>query len=154
MKKNLRLIILLLIISIIGFWSISKISFKSRINQTITAKVYKDGTVVQETAVIINGVRSNYLFANEQYYEGQFFIEFYELTGRVGMKANITWNKKHEEQRILYHQNATFPTLEINHKLLIDKDMREFAIGMKDEIIFFTSDEMFHKYLEIINQPK
>lgn len=143
-----------MVISIIGFWIISKISFKSRIDQTITAKVYKDGTVIQETKVIINGVRSNYLFANEQYYEGQFFIEYYEQTGREGIKANITWNKKHKEQRILYHQNATFPTLEINHILLIDKDMQEFAIGMKDGIIFVTSDEMYHKYEKIINLSK
>ncbi|QUH26609.1 hypothetical protein [Serpentinicella alkaliphila] len=63
------------------------------------------------------------------------------------MKANITWNKKHKDQRILYHQNVTFPTLEINHILLIDKDMQEFAIGMKEGIIFVTSDVMYQKSL-------
>jgi len=46
------------------------------------------------------------------------------------MKASITWNKEYIEQRILYYQNATFPTLEINSELLINKGMDEFALGM------------------------
>lgn len=148
LKKNLRAILLTLVISIIGIWILSTIPFESDINQTITAKVYKDGVVLQDTSVIINGARSNYLFANEQYYEGQFVIEYYERTGREGMKAKINWYKEYEEQRILYHQNATFPTLGINHKLLIDKEMVEFAIGMKDGTIFATSEAILHDYLE------
>ncbi|MCT8136927.1 hypothetical protein H1D32_03660 [Anaerobacillus sp. CMMVII] len=148
MKKNLRVILLILVISIIGIWLLYKIPFESDINQTITAKVYKDGVVVQETSVIIKGARSNFLLADEQYYNGQFIIEYYERTGREGMKANITWNKEFEKQRVLYYQNATFPTLEINHKLLIDKEMKEFAIGMQDGTIIATSDEILHDYLE------
>jgi len=147
LKKNLRAILSILVIFIVGIWVLSKIPFESDINQTITAKVYKDGVVVQDTSIIINGARSNYLFADEQYYEGQFIIEYYERTGREGMKANITWNKEYEEQSILYFQNATFPTLGINHKLLIDKEMKEFAIGIEDGTIFATSDEILHDYL-------
>jgi hypothetical protein len=152
LKKNLRVILSILVISIIGIWLLSKIPFESEINQTITVKVYKDGVIVQDTSVIINGTRSNYLLADEQYYNGQFIIEYYERTSSEGMKANITWNKEYEQQRVLYHQNATFPTLEINPELLIDKGMKEFAIGMKDGTIFATSDEILHDYLESFSE--
>lgn len=140
--------------SIIGIWVLSKIPFESDINQTITAKIYKDGVVVQDTTVIINGARSNYLFADEQYYDGQFIVEYYERTSSEGMKANITWNKEFEEQRILFYQNATFPSLETNHELLINKEMKELALGLKDGTIIATSDEIYQNYLESINPSK
>lgn len=140
--------------SIIGIWVLSKIPFESDINQTITAKIYKDGVIVQDTTVIINGARSNYIFADEQYYEGQFIVEYYERTSREGMKANIKWNEEFEEARILYHQNATFPSLEINHELLINKEMKDFALGLQDGTIIATSDEMYQNYLESINPSK
>jgi hypothetical protein len=154
LKKNLKVIILILTMSIIGVWVLSKMPFESDINQTITAKVYRDGVIVQDTKVIINGARSNYLFADEQYYEGQFIVEYYERTGREGMKAYIEWNKEFEKQRILYHQNATFPSLEANRELLINKEMKEFALGLQDGTIIATSDEIYQNYLESINPSK
>jgi len=70
------------------------------------------------------------------------------------MKASITWNKEYIEQRILYYQNATFPTLEINSELLINKGMDEFALGMQDGIIIATSYEMYRDYTENVFQSK
>lgn len=148
--ESLKKILKVMVISIIGIWLLPKIPFESDINQTIIAKVYKDGVAVQDTSVIINGARSNYLFAERQYYEGQFIIDYYERTGREGMKANIKWIKEYEEQWVSYYQYATSPTLKINHEILIDKEMKEFAIGMKDGTIIATSDEILNDYLEKI----
>ena len=152
MGKNPKVILKILVISIIGIWVLSKVSFESNIDQTIIAKVYEDGAFVQNTSVIINGSRSNYLFAKSQNYDGRFILEYYERTGRENMKASITWNKEYIEQRILYYQNATFPTLEINFELLINKEMDEFALGMQDGIIIATSDEMYRDYTENVYQ--
>lgn len=154
LKKKFKGILKILIMVFIGIWVLSKIPFECDINHTITAEIHEDGVVVKNTTVIINGVRSNYLFANEQYFDGQFIIEYYERTGSQGMKANIKWNKEYKEQRILYYQNATFPTLEINHELLIDKEMKEFALGLQDGTIIATSYAMYQDYLININPSK
>jgi hypothetical protein len=62
------------------------------------------------------------------------------------MNARIRWNKNVEEQHILYYQNATFPSLEINPDLLIDKNMEEFALEFGDGSIIATSEEMYQSY--------
>lgn len=67
------------------------------------------------------------------------------------MKAKIRWIKELEEQILLYYQNATFPTLKINHELLIDKDMKEFALGLQDGTIIATSYEMYQDYIKNTN---
>jgi len=146
--------IIILSVVLIGGWILSKIPFETKINQTITAKVYKRGVIAQGTTVIINGARSNYLFAGEQYYEGQFIVEYYERTSREGMKAYIEWDKEFKESRILYHQNATFPSLEINREILINKEMKEFALGLQDSTIIATSDEMYQNYIKNFNPIK
>jgi len=144
--------IIILSIVLIGGWMLSKTPFETKINQTIVAKIYKDGVIVQDTTVIINGEKSNYLFADKQYYEGQFIVEYYERTSREGMKAYIEWNNDFfKEQRIVYHQYATSPSLKINQELLINKEMKEFALGLQDGTIIATSDEMHQNYINNFN---
>ena len=154
MKTKVKNILLIFFITIIGGWLLSKIPFNTKIDQTIMAEIFIDGAAVEETSVYINGARSNYLFAGEQYYEGLFIFEYYEGTGREGMKANIKWNKEFEEQRILYYQYATFPSLEINHELLINKEMDEFAVGFEDGTIIATSEEIYQYFMKNINPVK
>jgi hypothetical protein len=144
--RKLKKSVFILLGIFIGVWILLKIPFEKKINQTITAGVYINGVEVQETTVVIDGVRSNYLFSDEQDYNGQFIIEYYERTGRKGMNARIRWNKKVKQQHILYYQNATFPSLEINHELLIDKNMEAFALGFGDGTIIATSEEMYQSY--------
>ena len=151
MKKSIKTTIIILVIILIIVWIVSKMPFATNINQTITAEKYVNGAAVEETSVFINGVRSNYLFSDKQYYEGQFIIESYEITGREGMKANIVWYQDYEDsdvQRILYFQNALFPSLEICHEMLINNEMDEFAMGFKDGTVISTSDEMFENYIK------
>lgn len=154
MKKNIKTIIVILAITLIGVWIVLKIPFATDINQTIIAKKYVNGSAVQETAVNMDGARSNYLFANEQNFIGQFYIEYYERTGREDMHASITWRKNQEAQYILYYQNATFPSLEINHYIMINEEMNEFALGFADGTIIATSDEMYQNYIKDFNPTK
>lgn len=154
MKKIIKTIIIILAITLIGVWIILKIPYTTDINQTITAKKYVNGSAIQETAVNMNGTRSNYLFADEQNFIGQFYIEYYERTGREDMHASITWRKNQESQHILYFQNATFPPLEINNSLIINEEMNEFALGFVDGTIIATSDEMYQNYIKKFNSTK
>ncbi len=146
MRKNIKTIAAFLIVILIGVWFLLRMPFSTAINQTIAAKAYVNGSAVQETTVHIDGIRSNYLFADEQNFNGQFYIEYYERTGRNGMKAGITWHKNQDMQFIIYYQNATFPSLEIDHDIVINRDMNEFALGFADGTIVATSDEMYQKY--------
>lgn len=122
MERTIKTFIVTLIIILIGVWIISIMPFATDINQTMTAHIYIDGNAVQETAVHMNGKRSNYLFADEQRFIGQLYIECYERTGRESMHANVIFRKHEDRQGIIYYQNATFPSLGINHALLIDSN--------------------------------
>lgn len=51
----------------------------------------------------------------------------------------------------MFYQYVTFPSLEINRELLINKEMKEFALGLKDGTIIATSDKIYQNYLESIN---
>ncbi|MDX9872446.1 MAG: hypothetical protein RBT41_08515 [Clostridia bacterium] len=148
MKKAIKIVIIISAVILIGLWATLKIPFAADINQTITAHIYKDGNAVQETAVYMNGTKSNYLFADEQRFIGKFYIEYHERTGRESMHASVIFRKHGDWQGIIYYQNATFPSLGINYALLINKEMNEFALGFEDGTIIATSDEMYQKYFE------
>lgn len=156
MTKIIKNIIIIFAITLIGVWIVLKIPFATDINQIITAKKYENGSAVQETVVNIDGTRSNYLFADEQNFNGQFYIDYCERTGREDMYANITWRKNREMQHMLYYQNATFPSIneEINYYIMINKKMNEFAIGFVDGTIIATSDEIYQNYIKKINPTK
>ena len=152
MRKSIKTVIAILILLLIGGWIVLKFPFSTDIDHTIKAKVYIEGSTIEETAVHINGARSNYLFADEQSFDGRFYIEYYERTGRDGMKAGITWLKHWESQIIVYYQNATYPALEIDSKIIINEAMDEFAARLADGTIIATSDEMYRSYIKLYEE--
>jgi hypothetical protein len=59
--RKLKKSVFILLGIFIGVWILLKIPFEKKINQTITAGVYINGVEVEETTVVIDGGRSNYL---------------------------------------------------------------------------------------------
>lgn len=146
MKNKLRTVLVLVIVLAAAIWVISKISFAESITQEVEAVIYIDGKPAGTTMVSADGTISNYLFADEQYFIGSFFIEYYEITCREDMQAVIGWREHADQQTIEYSQNATYPNLELKLGLYINKDMNEFSLGFKDGTVIATSYEMYQKY--------
>jgi hypothetical protein len=145
-KKSKCTLTILLIIGLV-VWVLSRIPFYTDINQTISAYVYKDGKQTEATIVEVNGSRSNYMFRDKQQFIGTFCIQYYERTCREDMNVSIERDIHMDVQRILYMQNATFPSLELHSKLFINEKMDEFALGFKDGTVVATSDKMYQRYI-------
>ncbi len=119
MKQNYKTILKVIVIFIIGVWILSKMPFNKNIKQEIAAHVYESGVVTGETKVVIDGERSHYLFTDNERFHGKFYIASYEKTGREDMFASVKWNNEDNIQRLLYFQNATFPSMDIVGTLII-----------------------------------
>lgn len=135
-----------MVLVLLGGWFVLSYPFETTKRLSVPAKIYQDGVVVGETLVHIEGRRSNYLLRDGQYYEGVFHIEALERTGREGMRAQIIWVEARETQRILYHQNATFPEMPLHGTLRIHRNLEDFALGLSDGRILATSQEMLEAY--------
>ncbi len=151
MKHRLKLILKMTIVLILGVWILSKIPFSQDINREISAHIYENGVIAGETTVIIDGEKSNYLFTKEENYFGKFHILSYEKTGRENMKAKIKWVDEPNTQRLFYFQNATFPDMDILWTILINEEMTQFALMLKDGTVIATSDELFKLYTKYIS---
>lgn len=150
MKKKYKMIAKVVLILAIGIWIFSVIPFNQKLTHEISAGIYEDGVVTRETTVLIDGEKSNYLFRDDDSFEGEFHILSYKKTGGNGMKANIKWDKKHNIQKLLYFQNATFPSMDIIHELIINEQMTEFALMLKDGSVIATSDDLYELYIKHI----
>ncbi len=148
MIKRFKVILILLIIIGLTVLIAYKMSFSNTIGQTIKANVYVNGDSTEETAVEMNGSRSNYLFKKEQTFTGSFCIQYYEKTCRKDMRPLISWLGNSDNQIVIYSQNATAPSLELLSNLIINKTMDEFALGFKDGTVVATSDEMHAAYVK------
>lgn len=151
MKQSYKTILKVLVILMIGVWILSKIPFNRQINQEISAQVYEGGVVTGETKVIIDGERSNYLFTNNQSFNGRFYILSYEKTGRENMNAGIEWPNEEHTQRLVYFQNATFPSMDIVSTLIINDEMTQFALMFTDGRVVATSDEIYRIYTKHVS---
>ncbi len=147
MKKKLRIVLISFAVLTLAIWVISKMSFDEPITQAVEAVIYIDGKSAGTTMVSADGTISNYLFLDEQYFIGSFFIEYYERTCREDMQAVITWRGHADQQTIEYSQNATYPNLELKSGLYINREMNEFALEFKNRAIIATSNEMYQKYI-------
>lgn len=146
MKKKLKIAFISFAVLVSAIWVISKMTFAESITQAVEAVIYIDGKPAGTTMVSADGTINNYLFEDEQYFIGSFFIEYYERTCREDMQAVITWREHADQQTIEYSQNATYPDLELKLDLYINREMNEFALGFNDGTIIATSDEMYQKY--------
>lgn len=148
MHKMIAKVVLMLVI---GIWVLSVIPFNQNVNHKISALIYENGVVTRETTVRIDGEKSNYLFRDDDSFDGKFHILSYKKTGSKGMKANVKWDKEHNIQNILYFQNATFPSMDIIHELIINEEMTKFALMFKDGSVIATSDDLYELYIKHIS---
>lgn len=151
MKQNYKTILKVLVIFSIGFLILSKLPFNKNINQEISAYIYENGVATGETKVVIDGERSNYLFTDDERFNGKFYILSYEKTGRENMSASIKWNNDDNIQRLIYFQNGTFPSMDIVSTLIINDKMTQFALMFTDGTVVSTSDEIYQLYTKHIS---
>lgn len=148
MKQKLKTILKVTIILVVGIWILSKIPFNQKINQEISVNIYKNGIAIEETTVMINGEKSNYLFNDEDRFNGKFHILSYEKTGEENIFAYIRWGDEQNIQRILYFQNGIHPSMDLIGTMIINEKMTQFALMFTDGTVIATSDEIYQLYTE------
>lgn len=135
-------------ISIVFLWILSMLPFSVKIEQEIPAAIYKNGTVAETTAVSISGKRTNYLFRDDSF-EGTFFIHAIEKTGSQEMRAVIEWDDDPLNTQWIYFNSHV-----LNHNdivdsiIIINPEMTQFAVSLKDGSVLATSDEIYGIYAE------
>jgi len=103
MKEKIKIIFKGIILFMIALWILDKLPFAEKINQQIPAKLYQNGSVVGETAIIMEGTKTNYLFGHHDSFHGKFSVPLLEKTGRERMTASISWRADDNFQYILYY---------------------------------------------------
>lgn len=152
MKQKLKTILKAAVILAIVFWVLSKIPFNRKINQEIPANIYQEGVVIGETAIIMDGEKSNYLFTEKESYSGKFQILSYEKTGRDNMNAHISWGglEKTNIQQLIYTTAGIFPDMDLVSFIIINEAMTQFALMFKDGTVIATSDGLYELYTQNI----
>lgn len=161
MKKSTRIEVIVLaalIIAGLSYYFLFKHIISEPIKQEISANVYVNGDVTEQTTIKIDGERV-YSFISEYRTEllnfyGTFGIECYERTYRDGAEAHIYGERYVDTQTIMYYQAATPSTFELNSRLLINRDMNEIAIGFEDGTVIATSDELYQAYISEMQPQK
>ena len=92
-------IIIGIIAVLAALWIIDKIPFSQKIDQTINADIYKDGAVIGETSVYMNGSKTRYIF-REDSFAGEFRISSVKQTNIDDLQTEIRWRKDVNFQRI------------------------------------------------------
>ncbi|TCK93370.1 hypothetical protein EDC19_1563 [Natranaerovirga hydrolytica] len=151
MKQKYKAIIKVVVVLVIGFWVLSIIPFNRKIKQEISANIYINGVVSDETSVFIDGEKSNYLFHDNESFYGNFHVLSYKKTGRDGMSAQIAWKNDEHIQRLRYYYKGTFPSMDIISTLIINEKMTQFALMFTDGTVIATSDELYKIYTQHIS---
>ena len=108
-------------ISIVLLWILSVIPFSVKIEQEIPAAIYKNDAVAETTAVSISGRR------------------------------RLKWNSDTQNtQLIQYYSPGLNHSDIINSTIIINPEMTQFAVSLKDGSILATSDEVYKIYTEHI----
>lgn len=151
MKQKYKTIVKVVVILVVGFWVLSIIPFNQNIKQEISANIYENEVMIGETTVFIDGEKSNYLFRHDDSFDGKFYIQSYEKTGRDGMSASIRWGDENNIQRLVYFQNGTFPSMDVISTMIISEKMTHFALMFTDGTVIATSDEIYKLYIQHIS---
>lgn len=138
-------------ISIVFLWILSMLPFSVKIEQEIPAAIYKNDAIVETTAVSISGKRTNYLFRDDSF-EGTFFIHAIEKTGSQDMRAVIEWDDDPQNlQWIYYYFLGLSRSDTVDSATIINPEMTQFAVTLKDGSVLATSDETYGIYAEHIS---
>ncbi|WMJ84976.1 hypothetical protein ACS3UN_04425 [Oscillospiraceae bacterium LTW-04] len=154
MRQHLKTAIKVTLFIIIGIWILDKIPFNQNINHEISVNIYNNGTVIDETTVLINGEKSNYLFTQEERFWGKFQILAYEESTRENMNVSIKWNNEDNMQSILYMLPGDFPDMDVMRIILINDQMTKFALMFEDGTIVATSNDLYQLYIKHISINK
>ena len=143
MKQKYKTIGKVVVALVIGFWVLSIIPFNQNVKQEISANIYENGVATDKTTVFIDGEKSNYLFRDDDSFNGKFHILSYEKTGREDMQASIRWGDEQDIQRLIYFQNASFPDMDVIGTILINEEMTQLALMFTDGTVIATSNEIY-----------
>ena len=138
-------IIIGIIAVLAALWIIDRIPFSQKIDQTINADIYKDGAVIGETSVYMNGSKTRYIF-REDSFVGEFRISSVEQTKVDDLQTVIRWRKDVNFQRISHFYKGDFSPSderEIAYHMLISKNMKDFAILTTEQEIIATSEKAY-----------
>lgn len=141
-KKTAIFISCSILIIIIGFI----VPFSWTVKKELSADIYHQGVVIDNTTIKINGKISKRLLSPSQSFIGTFSIESYEPSIRPGSQVKIDWDKKQMRQDILYFYAGDFKSFGTT-ALSISKNMDNIAIALDGKTIISTSKEA---YLEMV----
>lgn len=150
MKPKYKTILKVIVVLVIAVWLLSVIPFNQNIKQEIAANIYENGVLTGATTVLIDGEKSNYLFHDNEGFNGKFHIASYEKTGRKDMHAFIKWSDGENIQRLTYSQNGTFPAMDLVSTIIINDKMTQLALMFTDGTVMATSDEIYNLYIKHI----
>ena len=148
MKKKVSMVLSILIAVLVVVWIIATIPFAKNIDQEIDAVVYKDGAVIGETAVYMNGKKTRYLFRADSFV-GEFRVYYAEKTDVDDLQTKIQWQKDSSIQRISHFYKGNFTTSDergIECNMMISDDMKDFAVMTTNQEIIATSYEIYDEY--------
>jgi hypothetical protein len=146
MKQRYKTIAKVLVVLAVGLRVLYSMPFNQPIKQEISAHLYKDGAAIDQTTVFMDGEKSNYFLRRDDSFQGRFFIQSYEKTGRDGMRASIGWGDRDNMQRLVYFQNGTFPPMDVVGCIMINETMTQFAVMLTDGTVVATSDAVYEIY--------
>lgn len=111
--------------------------FLKDISCKIPAVIYENGETVGETFVTIEGSLQS---VGEKSFNGKFFIDCVEVTGRDGVNGYITWDRIEEGYQEISYSRAGNLGYDAGIKpyLYISPDMQQFALELNDGRIVAT----------------
>lgn len=114
-------------------------AFRKEIACEIPAAIYENGEKIGETIVVIDGSLN---MVGEKRFQGKFYIEGVETTGREQVSGYITWDRIVEGyQEIRYYRPGLISVdAGIKQNLYISPDMQQFALELEDGRIVATND--------------
>ncbi len=148
-KTRFKILAVFLLICIVTIWYIFiQHRFTKEINKEITAAVYVNDEIVEQTTITIKGKKHKTYLSDKEFYDGLFGIGYYKITCRDDVTARITWNNVPwlETQQLSYYHAGDFTSFDLTGLIIIDEEMDEIALGFKDGTIIATSNALYLEY--------
>ncbi|HOA20452.1 MAG TPA: S-layer homology domain-containing protein [Sedimentibacter sp.] len=79
MKQRYKRIVKVSVVLVIGFWVLSIIPFNQNIRQEVSVNIYENGIVTEKTTIFVYGEKSNYLFHDDESFNGVYTLKGKEI---------------------------------------------------------------------------
>lgn len=133
-KSKLRIVAV--IVAVIILIVLTLLTNKS-VEKTVAVNVYKNGAVIENSAIRISGNIKNSFLTSECSFVGTFAIEYCENLCRDGVEAKIEWGDGY--QSILFFYAGDFTNFDVS-KIEIDRQMDSIIVYLADGTIIATPD--------------